>query len=49
MPPFGLKNEKIEHVKQIILSKGFEIEENGDIENAGWVVGIENEVSIPES
>lgn len=43
LPPFGpMTSEEIEKCRRLALSKGFEVEIDGVVENAGWVIGIEN-------
>ena len=43
LPPVAsLTPLQIEHLKQKIISQGFEVSVNGSIADAGWVVGVES-------
>jgi len=44
LPPVAkIDDERLKTIKQYIVAQGYYIEEDGDLDNAGWVVGIESE------
>lgn len=44
LPPVkSLDKSKIEKIKSFAMREGFDVEENGNLDEAGWVIGVESE------
>lgn len=44
LPPVkSLDKQKIETIKSFVMRQGFHVEENGTLDEAGWVIGVESE------